>query len=91
MQAELDAKKAGLKPPEIKEENHVMSMEEQLKSVTLKKAPPPKQYNTGKIITENENNYLQNALSRAIQIRRENLHQNSDDEDDDSDDDSWGS
>ena len=89
--AELDAKKAGLKPPEIKEENHVMSMEEQLKSVTLKKAPPPKQYNTGKIITENENNYLQNALSRAIQIRRENLHQNSDDEDDDSDDDSWGS
>ena len=49
-----------------------------------------KEENKDKNIAGNNKNFLQNALSIAIQNRRNNLHMHDDDNDDDEDDDDWG-
>ena len=61
-----------------------------LTNVKLKKVV--KEENKDKNIAGNNKNFLQNALSIAIQNRRNNLHMHDDDNnDDDEDDDDWDS
>ena len=59
-----------------------------LKKVDKTKAPQPAA--NDKMIQGSGKNFLQNALSNAIRIRRNNLHMHDEDnEDNDSDDDDW--
>ena len=60
-----------------------MSMEQQLANVKLKKVEKREEPKTeiNPRMQENDKNFLQNALSNAIKIRRKNLHLHDDDSD----------
>ena len=62
-------------------------MEKELQKVKLKKIEKkPEPAGFDKMMQGSDKNFLQNALSNAIRIRRNNLHLHDDDEDDDEDD-----
>ena len=66
----------------------VLDKDELIKNVKLKKVE--KEENKDKNIAGNNKNFLQDALSMAIQARRNNLHMHDDDNnDEDEDDDDW--
>ena len=70
-------------PEENKIDSGEMSMEQQLANVKLKKVEKRKEPKTeiNPRMQENDKNFLQNALSNAIKIRRKNLHLHDDDSD----------
>ena len=77
-----------LKPAvKIEQKPKELSMYEQIQNVKLAKVvkDPTR---APKIITKNERNFLQNALSTAIKMRKMNL-QKHEEEDEDSDDSDW--
>ena len=85
---EDELKNVKLKPAvKIEQKPKESSMYEQFQNVKLAKVvkdPTP----APKIITKNERNFLQNALSTAIKMRKMNL-QKHEEEDEDSDDSDW--
>ena len=61
-------------------------MEEQIGKVKLKKV----EKTANKMIQGSGKNFLQDALSTAIRIRRNNLHMNDEDNESDEEEDDWG-
>ena len=82
---EDELKNVKLKPAvKIEQKPKELSMYEQIQNVKLAKVVKA----APKIITKNERNFLQNALSTAIKMRKMNL-QKHEEEDEDSDDSDW--
>ena len=78
------------KQEEDEENSGPTNMEKELAKVKLKKVvKEPQAAGFDRMIQGSDRNFLQNALSNAIRIRRNNLHMHDDDDEDDDDEDDW--
>ena len=63
------------------------NLEKELKKIKLKKVEKDQNAGFDKMMQGSDKNFLQNALSNAIRMRRNNLHMHDEEEDDDDEDD----
>ena len=75
---------------ELQEQYNSLTMEKELLKVKLKKVEK-KEIPAGfdRMMQGDDRNFLQNALSTALKIRRTNIHLHDEENEDDEEDDDW--